>query len=437
MSGAVNSYTPGGALAICGPRVAALVDLPPDAGLVSGLYDLIGGGSAGLDEVLELLVTPGLRAIQSFALAEGTDEGLRTVVRGSYRAEAGTHAIEGRGLWTDRIVQADSFTLVDPNSSADAVVLPLPGGGVVLAGRLKGRLEISSTADAPNPAGPQQPTAGLVAGVAALGATGDASGQDGATDTSAADQPDASPTGQPSPTAASSPSSGSEPDQLPAASGSSPAPDDPASGDSLVTGSFASAPGQPEPALVPGVAGARQETNDGGTGHTLPTPFTGPITDLPSPPPSPAAGPSSQPTFIDALPWSAPEVEQADGGPATQPFTPDLVASGESAERTVNRDSLPHEGVQTVVAARCPAGHLSPAYAGNCRVCGQPLAPQEPVEIPRPSLGVLRLSNGDTVVLDRGCILGRNPRVPAGPCRGAAEPGQADRPGQGHLRPAS
>ena len=53
-------------------------------------------------------------------------------------------------------------------------------------------------------------------------------------------------------------------------------------------------------------------------------------------------------------------------------------------------------------------------YAGTCRVCGQPLPAQQPVEIPRPPLGVLRLSNGDTVVLDRGCILGRNPRVPAG-----------------------
>jgi hypothetical protein len=68
--------------------------------------------------------------------------------------------------------------------------------------------------------------------------------------------------------------------------------------------------------------------------------------------------------------------------------------------------------MQTVVAARCPAGHLSPAFAGSCRVCGQPLPPQQPVEIPRPPLGVLNLSNGDTVVLDRGCILGRNPRVP-------------------------
>jgi len=401
MSGAVHSYTPGGALAICGPRVVALVDLPPDAGLVSGLYDLIGGGSAGLDEVLELLVTPGLRAIQNFALAEGTDEGLRTVVRGSYRAEAGTHAIEGRGLWTDRIVQADKFTLVDPNSSGSPTVFPLPGGGVVLASRLHGRLdEANSEGGASSTDGPQPPTAGVAAGAAA-----DASGpQDGAVETGAEDP--AAPSGQPSPADAPSPDADRPAEGNPPAAQAEESDENrPAEGE----------PGQADqPDLAAGGPEARQETTEGGTGHTLPTPFTSPITDLPSPPPSPARGPSGQPTFIDALPWSEPDGQDADAGPATQPFTPDLVSSGESAERTVNRDSLPQEGVQTVVAARCPAGHLSPAYAGNCRVCNQPLAPQQPVEIPRPPLGVLRLSNGDTVVLDRGCILGRNPRVPAG-----------------------
>lgn len=112
MAGAVYFYTPGGVLAVCGSRVATLVDLPPDAGLVPGLYDLIGDESAGLDEVLELLVSPGLRAVEHFALAEHTEEGLRTVVRGRFRALAGSHTIEGRGLWTDRIIQSDRKSVV-------------------------------------------------------------------------------------------------------------------------------------------------------------------------------------------------------------------------------------------------------------------------------------------------------------------------------------
>ncbi len=161
MTGASYSYAPGGALAICGPRVAALIDLPADAGLVPGLYDLIGSSSGNLDEVLELLVTPGLRAVQNFALAEPTGEGLRVLVRGRYRVEASGNAVEGRGLWTDRIVQADGFSLIDPDSPSSRLALPLPAG-VALAGRLTrspGSVPASSP-HPPAPASPQQPSAG-------------------------------------------------------------------------------------------------------------------------------------------------------------------------------------------------------------------------------------------------------------------------------------
>ncbi len=346
MDGATYSYAPGRALAVCGPRVAALVDLPPDAGLVPGLYELVSSPDGNLDEVLELLVTPGLRAVQQFALAERSDEGLRVLVRGGYRIEAGGQLIEGRGLWTDRIVTADGFALIDPQGGDTSLSLPLPAG-VVLAARL----------DRPGSDAPARP---IHAGPAAENTP-------------------------PAP-----------------ASAAAPAP---------------AAPSEPSPA-------APSPAESGGTGHTLPTPFTSPITQLPSPPPAPpvaatsvaqpagpsaqsAPGPSEQPTFIESLPWST------DGGPsAPTQVVPAQPGPSEVGDRTISRDSLPREGVQTVVAARCPAGHLSPAYAGTCRVCGQPLPPQQPIEIPRPPLGVLRLSNGDTVVLDRGCILGRNPRLP-------------------------
>lgn len=328
--GAVYSYGPGAALAICGTRVAALVDLPPDAGLVPGLYELIGGDAAGLDEVLELLVSPGLRAVEHFALAEHTEEGLRTVVRGRYRTQARSHTIEGRGLWTDRIVQTDGYVLLDPDTAGEGA-LPI-AGGVVLAGRLE-----RHPGNAP-----------VVPRVAAP--------------VSSPAEPPAHPTSPP----------------RVAAEDAAAAP-----------------PSAPIPVPAPVTA------SEPGPGHTLPTPFTNPIADLPAPPSPPSA--SDQPTFIDSLPWSSP-------APADVPAPGAPV----DAERTISRDQLPRVGVQTVVAARCPDGHLSPAYAGTCRVCGQPLPAQQPVEIPRPPLGVLRLSNGDTVVLDRGCILGRNPRVPAG-----------------------
>jgi hypothetical protein len=44
-----------------------------------------------------------------------------------------------------------------------------------------------------------------------------------------------------------------------------------------------------------------------------------------------------------------------------------------------------------------------------CRVCGEAVPAQPGCEIPRPSLGVLRLSTGDVVTLDRGVVLGRAP----------------------------
>lgn len=370
MNAASYSYAPGGALAICGPRVAALLDLPADAGLVPGLYDLIGGAEGNLDEALELLVTPGLRAIEHFALAEPTAEGLRVLVRGRYRVEAGGQTIEGRGLWTDRIVAADGFTLLDPDAPASPLALPLPGG-VALAGRL------TSTGDAP------------------AGSSSYATAGVGAPVVPASGSPQASP--------------------VPA----EPTPPGPASPEAVPVG--ADVPEEPD-----------ESVPTGGTGHTLPTPFTSPITALPPAPPAvplappavpltppaaaptpPAATPASpapagaQPAFIDSLPWHTPDLPPAQAQPATQ------AAPAPASDQTISRDSLPREGVQTVVAARCPAGHLSPAYAGACRVCGQPLPPQQPVEIPRPPLGVLSLSNGDTVVLDRGCILGRNPRVPS------------------------
>jgi hypothetical protein len=60
----------------------------------------------------------------------------------------------------------------------------------------------------------------------------------------------------------------------------------------------------------------------------------------------------------------------------------------------------------------CPAGHLNPPYSTRCRLCQAPVPVQTPEARPRPSLGQLRLSSGGIVPLDRGAILGRNPRVP-------------------------
>ena len=84
-------------------------------------------------------------------------------------------------------------------------------------------------------------------------------------------------------------------------------------------------------------------------------------------------------------------------------------------EVTTARASLPRNDEDldrpVVLAVLCPAGHHSPPHAGHCRGCGRAIPPQQPVPIPRPALGVLRISTGGVVTLDRGVLLGRAPRV--------------------------
>ncbi len=101
--------------------------------------------------------------------------------------------------------------------------------------------------------------------------------------------------------------------------------------------------------------------------------------------------------------------------PTSEPAAPPVTPAEVAADRTVNRASLVGRSpVVTVTAIRCAQGHFNPPYAGKCRVCSAPMPPQHPTEIPRPTLGQLRLSTGGIVPLDRPAFLGRNPQVPSG-----------------------
>ena len=64
-----------------------------------------------------------------------------------------------------------------------------------------------------------------------------------------------------------------------------------------------------------------------------------------------------------------------------------------------------------VYASLCPSGHANQPHAGNCRICGQPIPPGDPVAAPQPLLGRLRFSTGELVDLDRRVIIGRAPSV--------------------------
>ena len=82
---------------------------------------------------------------------------------------------------------------------------------------------------------------------------------------------------------------------------------------------------------------------------------------------------------------------------------------GQTVHRPEPAAHLRHGTQDTVLAVSCPDGHLTPSDSRACRVCRQPVAPQEPRRLPRPTLGGLRLPTGEVVPLDRGVILGRKP----------------------------
>ena len=140
-------------------------------------------------------------------------------------------------------------------------------------------------------------------------------------------------------------------------------------------------------------------------------------------PPGPPGG------LIDAPPWLSGPGAPASTGSAPAGTVPVGQLPGPTAPRadsgsgesgsTVKRGDLsdfvavttPPDRIGPVVPALlCPSGHVNPPSGATCRRCGLPL-PHDPVPVPRPVLGVLRLSLGDVIALDRGVLMGRNPRT--------------------------
>jgi len=144
--------------------------------------------------------------------------------------------------------------------------------------------------------------------------------------------------------------------------------------------------------------------------------------------------PAQAKTLIDSVPWTSRNTAPAtsrdpDLAPAADSLGPSMIAtspplgqpSAPVQEATVNRAQLrelaglgePRPGQPTgptVRAVFCAQGHPNPPHTGKCRLCQAVLDDKEPVTVPRPVLGVLRLSTGDVVALDRGVVLGREPQ---------------------------
>lgn len=133
--------------------------------------------------------------------------------------------------------------------------------------------------------------------------------------------------------------------------------------------------------------------------------------------PAPASSDQSSESggVISEVPWGGQAPGPTPGLPGL-PFglpglpTPDL-GPAQPAQESPAQDSDEGESGPMVLSVRCSLGHHSAPHATRCRICGQDLPNQQPEQTLRPALGLLRLSTGDVVTLDRGVLIGRAPRA--------------------------
>ncbi|MGI5242984.1 FHA domain-containing protein [Dactylosporangium sp. CA-139066] len=141
-------------------------------------------------------------------------------------------------------------------------------------------------------------------------------------------------------------------------------------------------------------------------------------------PATPHEAPADDFIDVDSLGWLStaapppmvvpPTVAPPPAPPALEPAPDELILTTVRGGR-----AAPVPG-PLVDAVSCPAGHLDDPGARECRVCRAQIQPQSPTRVNRPPLGVLRLSTGDSIALDRNVVLGRAPGGPSG--SGAGEP---------------
>lgn len=126
-------------------------------------------------------------------------------------------------------------------------------------------------------------------------------------------------------------------------------------------------------------------------------------------PPAPAAGPGKATGHASREPSAASAAENPLGTGVRSQAGEDL-----DPDKTVDRSALRAQlaaGGPSILGVLCPQGHANPAHQSRCRVCRAEVPQQEPSRVPRPPLGVLRLSGGDLVTLDRGVLMGRAPTL--------------------------
>jgi hypothetical protein len=430
------TYVPGRWVALAADDVWLLAELDPSGAILAACWEAVERG-AGVDGLLGVILREGLRSVPSFALVGRAETELRLLVSGKAQAEVAqagrpdpvTISAAGAPTWIEQRMQGNPDVRLVADGSAvtgETLALPLSGGIVLASAVFVGTL--TTVAMSASPSSPPSPP----------------------------------PSSGPRHIAVAAPSS---PPPLPVEPALVIAAPPPAQVADPPPARFEPAPPIPEPAS-PSLIFDQLTGNAFGPAEAAASPPPLPPPLAPPIPPAfpPGAGPNSETLYprpqdetglIDSLPWRRPEAFQPDDEPPTmvglhslpappsappgpgvplppapavplEPMSPWLPppAPAESpgflpppelpmmdaVQYTVERSSLlPGQDVPVVHAVSCPSQHLNPPYAGICRICGAPIPQQDAFLAPRPTLGVLTLSTGDTVPLDRDVVLGRAP----------------------------
>ena len=381
------SYVPGALTAVTGDQYWVLVDAAPDSPAVARLWQQLSQGAAADALLVGLLADGGM---PGFALlTAGTDGQPRLFCRGTVGAamvsagtaggEAAIQRVDGAGLLTWREhVAAGSEQVFLGEPPADAALRLPAASGVLLAGCVIVDFANFAAREASRKPIVFFPTVTVPALL-----------------------DDLRQVRVPVPAPAPAPAPTQDAIGLP-------------NGDLGSDGEYDGLWGATQMRTVEGAA-IRGPEDDGAPmangSWTDALPGAPPTIPVAPPPARPLPGPSGAPGgLIDVPPW--------------------LASPGESASTVTRGDfpqtaetAMPPDRIGPVVPALiCQHGHVNPPSGAVCRRCGAPL-PHDAVPVPRPVLGVLRLSLGDAITLDRGVLMGRNPREDfAGPAGGEERP---------------
>lgn len=170
-----------------------------------------------------------------------------------------------------------------------------------------------------------------------------------------------------------------------------------------------------EPAAAP----AQAQVNDSVPSAPQPPAGSGLIDSVPwltsSSPAVPPTPPAPQPRVAPSPSWPVPGAPQP-GYPASS-FDDDHDGQTIMKSELAGMAAHPAPAVAAepasgplVLARVCAQGHANPPTNAQCAACGQEL-PADAIQVPRPKLGVMRISTGEVVELDQSLVIGRQPSV--------------------------